>query len=279
MHIDGFVRGKGRFIVTEAWVAENDAFPTPQPPGRDRVVIDPSVVRGLEYYTGPVFEVESLLKYKDEKGKERNVGSICGGGRYDGLMEELYRSISGPPGGQDFELFVAVRVAVVGGPSGTGLLEPTALQDLAHSLGIADVVRFETPTRSGQGGRDRLRDWYAAADALLYLPVLSGFGLPVLAVIDAQALRDDINAKKMIFVAANGNITYDPFTRTLIDLSPRQSDLTLGRWIDGWRADPDAVDDQSLRNLGTGVGCRPGGGLHVRRRAAESISSGPVRFQ
>ncbi len=36
-------------------------------------------------------------------------------------------------------------VAVVGGPSGTGLLEPTGLQDLAHSLGIADVVRFEAP--------------------------------------------------------------------------------------------------------------------------------------
>ena len=75
-------------------------------------------------------------------------------------------------------------VAVVGGPSGTGLLEPTALQDLAHSLGIADVVRFETPTRSGQGGRDRLRDWYAAADAVAVPSHNESFGLVAL---EAQA--------------------------------------------------------------------------------------------
>ena len=75
-------------------------------------------------------------------------------------------------------------VAVVGGPSGTGLLEPTALQDLAHSLGIADVVRFETPTRSGQSGRDRLRDWYAAADAVAVPSHSESFGLVAL---EAQA--------------------------------------------------------------------------------------------
>ena len=75
-------------------------------------------------------------------------------------------------------------VAVVGGPSGTGLLEPTALQDLAHSLGLADVVRFETPTRRGQGGRDRLRDWYAAADAVAVPSHNESFGLVAL---EAQA--------------------------------------------------------------------------------------------
>lgn len=52
-------------------------------------VIDPSMVRGLGYYTGPIYEVESLQTYTDEKGRERKVGSICGGGRYDGLVENL----------------------------------------------------------------------------------------------------------------------------------------------------------------------------------------------
>ena len=75
-------------------------------------------------------------------------------------------------------------VAVVGGPSGTGLLEPTALQDLAHALGIADVVRFEAPTRTEQGGRDRLRDWYAAADAVAVPSHNESFGLVAL---EAQA--------------------------------------------------------------------------------------------
>lgn len=57
--------------------------------GEERIIIDPTLMRGMAYYTGPVFEVESLLTYKDEKGKERKVGSICGGGRYDGLVEKL----------------------------------------------------------------------------------------------------------------------------------------------------------------------------------------------
>ena len=52
----------------------------------DRIRIDPSVVRGLEYYTGPVFEVELLLDTKDEKGRPVRFGSVGGGGRYDGLV-------------------------------------------------------------------------------------------------------------------------------------------------------------------------------------------------
>lgn len=54
-----------------------------------RVVFDPTLVRGMSYYTGPVFEVESKQTYLDEKGNEKRVGSICGGGRYDDLVEKL----------------------------------------------------------------------------------------------------------------------------------------------------------------------------------------------
>ncbi|MET0606957.1 MAG: HisS family protein, partial [Beijerinckiaceae bacterium] len=52
----------------------------------DRVTIDPSVVRGLEYYTGPVFECELTFPVKDENGKDVRFGSVGGGGRYDGLV-------------------------------------------------------------------------------------------------------------------------------------------------------------------------------------------------
>jgi histidyl-tRNA synthetase len=51
-----------------------------------RVVIDPSVVRGLEYYTGPVYEAELTFEVKDEKGNPVRFGSVAGGGRYDGLV-------------------------------------------------------------------------------------------------------------------------------------------------------------------------------------------------
>ena len=57
--------------------------------GSDRIRIDPSVVRGLEYYTGPVFEVELLIETKDEKGRPVRFGSVGGGGRYDGLVSRF----------------------------------------------------------------------------------------------------------------------------------------------------------------------------------------------
>jgi histidyl-tRNA synthetase len=57
--------------------------------GSDQIVIDPTVVRGLEYYTGPVYEVELLLDTKDEKGRPVRFGSVGGGGRYDGLVSRF----------------------------------------------------------------------------------------------------------------------------------------------------------------------------------------------
>src|SRR5512144_1384712 len=44
--------------------------------GPDRIVVDPSIVRGLEYYTGPVYEVELTLETKDEKGRPVRFGSV-----------------------------------------------------------------------------------------------------------------------------------------------------------------------------------------------------------
>lgn len=52
----------------------------------DRVIIDPSVVRGLEYYTGPVFEAELTFQVMDDRGRPVRFGSVGGGGRYDGLV-------------------------------------------------------------------------------------------------------------------------------------------------------------------------------------------------
>jgi histidyl-tRNA synthetase len=55
----------------------------------DRVRIDKTVVRGLEYYTGPVYEVELIFEIKDEKGRPVRFGSVGGGGRYDGLVSRF----------------------------------------------------------------------------------------------------------------------------------------------------------------------------------------------
>ncbi len=57
--------------------------------GPDRILIDPSVVRGLEYYTGMVYEAELLFDVTNEKGEKVVFGSVGGGGRYDGLVSRF----------------------------------------------------------------------------------------------------------------------------------------------------------------------------------------------
>ena len=57
--------------------------------GPDRIVIDPSVVRGLGYYTGPVYEAELTFEILDDKGRKRQFGSVAGGGRYDDLVKRF----------------------------------------------------------------------------------------------------------------------------------------------------------------------------------------------
>jgi histidyl-tRNA synthetase len=81
---EGGVGDKGREELTEIsrLVVASGYHP-------DRIVIDPSVVRGLEYYTGPVYEVELLLDTRDEKDRPVRFGSVGGGGRYDGLVSRF----------------------------------------------------------------------------------------------------------------------------------------------------------------------------------------------
>jgi histidyl-tRNA synthetase len=69
-----------------------------------RIRLDPTIIRGLEYYTGPVFECELLMDAKDEKGNLVRFGSVGGGGRYDGLVS---RFISQPVPATGFSIGVS----------------------------------------------------------------------------------------------------------------------------------------------------------------------------
>jgi histidyl-tRNA synthetase len=68
---------------------EVDALLTAAGFGPDRVAFDPTVVRGLAYYTGPVFEATLTFEIADENGEKRQFGSVAGGGRYDSLVERF----------------------------------------------------------------------------------------------------------------------------------------------------------------------------------------------
>jgi len=90
--------------------------------GRDRIRIDPSVVRGLEYYTGPVFEIELTFKVQNEKGQDVVFGSVGGGGRYDGLVSR-FRSEPVPATG--FSIGVSRLANALKLTGNLGATEPT----------------------------------------------------------------------------------------------------------------------------------------------------------
>ena len=83
------VKGSAAGEAGAAELLEIDAALTAAGFGLDRVRIDPAIVRGLAYYTGPVFEAELTFEIKGEDGRPVRFGSVGGGGRYDNLVERF----------------------------------------------------------------------------------------------------------------------------------------------------------------------------------------------
>lgn len=72
-----------------AELREIDALLTVAGYGADQIVFDPSIVRGLEYYTGPVWEIDLTFEFRGEDDLLTRFGSVGSGGRYDGLVERF----------------------------------------------------------------------------------------------------------------------------------------------------------------------------------------------
>ena len=113
MSIDGDVRndvcGKLRQAVNDSKTGndgvseleEIDRLLVAEDLASDRVIFDPSIVRGLDYYTGPVFEVELTFEIESEDGKHMRFGSVGGGGRYDDLVK-MFKGVEVPATGFSF---------------------------------------------------------------------------------------------------------------------------------------------------------------------------------
>ncbi|MBW9210472.1 D-inositol-3-phosphate glycosyltransferase [Mumia sp. zg.B21] len=97
-------------------------------------------------------------------------------------------------------------VAVVGGPSGSGIDRPTVLLELAAALGISDRVRFVPPV-----AQDRLALWYAAASIVCVPSHNESFGLVA---IEAQACGTPVVAAK---VGGLTTAVHDGVTGLLVD--------------------------------------------------------------
>ncbi len=128
------VAGSGRGLEGTDELAEIAALVAASGYG-DRVSVDPSVVRGLEYYTGPVFEAELKVQVQGEDGRPVRFGSVGGGGRYDGLVGR-FRSEPVPATGFSIgvsRLFSALKA--VGSPvvSGREALGPVVVMVMDRS--------------------------------------------------------------------------------------------------------------------------------------------------
>jgi histidyl-tRNA synthetase len=118
--------------------------------GADRIRIDPSVVRGLEYYTGPVFEAELTFETRDEKGNPVRFGSVGGGGRYDGLVGR-FRAENTPATGFSIgvsRLYAALKL--VGSPivAGAKRVGPVVVLVLDRDR-LSDYQRMVQQLRAG----------------------------------------------------------------------------------------------------------------------------------
>jgi histidyl-tRNA synthetase len=113
--------------------------------GPDRIRIDPSVVRGLGYYTGPVYEAELTFEAIDDDGQVARFGSVGGGGRYDGLVER----------------FRGIEVPATGFSIGVSRLY-TALDH----LGVLETASVHEPVVVLVMDRDRIADYQTLAGRL-----------------------------------------------------------------------------------------------------------------
>ena len=119
-------------------------------------------------------------------------------------------------------------VAVVGGPSGSGLERPEELQKLAGELGISDVVSFHPPV-----GRPRLADWYRAADLVAVPSFSESFGLVA---VEAQACGTPVVAAD---VGGLRTVVRDGETGLLL---PTHDPVAWGRALGGLLDAPAVLD-------------------------------------
>jgi D-inositol-3-phosphate glycosyltransferase len=131
------------------------------------------------------------------------------------------------------ELRSRLVVLVVGGPSGSGLREPTSLVRLAGELGLTDVVRFEPPAAA-----TRLAQWYRCADLVVVPSHSESFGLVAL---EAQACGTPVVAaavgglREAVADAVSGVLVqgHDParwaqVLQALLDDPDRRAELSAG---------------------------------------------------
>ena len=144
-NIEDSVRGSA---VGEAGVAELAAIKQVFEScryGSEQILIDPSVVRGLDYYTGPVFEAQLTFPVRNDAGDVVVFGSVGGGGRYDDLIAR-FTGQSVPASG--FSLGVSRLAAALKARAGAAAVEPLVVVMVLDKAAIAESFRMAQELRA-----------------------------------------------------------------------------------------------------------------------------------
>ena len=204
--------------------------------GIDRIRIDPSVVRGLEYYTGPVFEAELLFEIPNEKGQPVVFGSVGGGGRYDGLVGRFQKEDIPATG---FSIGVSRLQAAL-----TALGKITA--GTAHGPVVVTVM-----------DRARLGDYQRMVTLLRNAGVTAELYLGDSGMRAQLKYADRRNAPCVVIQGE------DELARGVVQVK----DLALGKQLAGGRRGPRAMEGRAPRpGRGRRVRARRGGQDHRRCR-------------
>jgi len=162
-----------------AELAEIDAILTALGIGDDAAAFDPSIVRGLEYYTGPVFEAEFLREFRDADGNLLRFGSVGGGGRYDGLVAR-FRGEAAPATGFS-----------------------VGISRLAAAMAGTDSVAVEGPVLVLVLDRDQLADYSALAADLRRAGVRAEMYLGASGMKAQMKYADRRNSPAVVIVGGN----------------------------------------------------------------------------
>jgi D-inositol-3-phosphate glycosyltransferase len=176
----------------------------------------------------------------------------------DVLLRAAARLVADEPGLRD-----RLVVAVVGGPSGSGLVHPEHLQKLAGSLGIADLTRFDPPV-----GQEVLADYYRAASVTVVPSYTESFGLvavesqacgtPVVAAGVGGLLTAVADGRSGLLVDGHDPASYARAVRQVITSPALRDELArgavrhAGRF--GWEATAEQVLDVYTEAIDDGEG-------------------------
>ncbi len=195
-----------------------------------QVVFDPSVVRGLAYYTGPVFEAALTFETVDEKGRPRQFGSVAGGGRYDDLVQR----------------FTGQAVPACGASVGVDRL-----------LAALRTRRAESAAAAGTGpvvvtvmDRDRLADYHAMAAELRAAGIRAEVYLGTQKFQKQLSYADKRNAPVALIAGGDEFGRGEVQVKDLVAGAQRSEEITDR---DEWRADRSAQQTVARADLVTVV--------------------------